>query len=250
LTSHGRKSELGRWKKIERMIAEFFTLNDMTITLSYAVIAISYLMTNIFWLRVVAVFGLFIEIAYFRLTGGDLKARIGWDLIFITINLYQLLWLVRDRASLRLPVKEAPLLREALSGLDDSQIARLLKAADWKDAAPGEMLTKQDAAVDALYFLCSGRASVEVNGSFVTYLEKGSFIGEVAYLTNDLATATVVVDEPSRILAFSKKRMAKVTAADNQISGIIYQLLGRDLAIKMRRSNTRRTLSTEESVRI
>jgi CRP-like cAMP-binding protein len=81
---------------------------------------------------------------------------------------------------------------------------------------PGEMLTRQDAAVDALYFLCSGRASVEVNGSFVTYLEKGSFVGEIAYLTNNLATATVVVDEPSRILAFSKLRMAKVTADDKQ----------------------------------
>ena len=232
------------------MIAEFFTLADVTVTLSYAVIAISYLLTNIFWLRIAAVIGLFIEIAYFRLTGGDFRVGIGWDLIFIVINLFQLLWLVRDGASLKLPAKEAPLLREVLSGLDDSQIARLLKAAEWKDAAPGETLTKQDAAVDSLYFLCSGRASVEVNGSFVTYLEKGSFIGEVAYLTNDLATATVVVDEPSRILAFSKKRMAKVTAADNQISGIIYQLLGRDLAMKMRRANTRRTLSSEDSVRI
>ena len=111
---------------------------------------------------------------------------------------------------------------------------------------PGEMLTRQDAAVDTLYFLCSGRASVEVNGSFMTYLEKGSFVGEIAYLTNNLATATVVIDEPSRILAFSKLRMAKVTADDKQIAGIIYQLLGRDLAAKVRRSNTRRVLVSGE----
>lgn len=227
-------------------MAEFFTLNDLTVTLSYAVIALSYLMTQIFWLRVTAVIGLFLEIAYFRLTGGDLKVGIGWDLIFIAINLYQLIWLVRERASLRLPEKDAPLLREALAGLEDSQIAVLLKAADWKDAMPGEMLTRQDAAVDTLYFLCSGRASVEVNGSFMTYLEKGSFVGEIAYLTNNLATATVVIDEPSRILAFSKLRMAKVTADDKQISGIIYQLLGRDLAAKVRRSNTRRVLVSGE----
>ena len=231
-------------------MTEFFTLNDLTGTLSYAVIAFSYLMTRIFWLRVAAVIGLFLEIAYFRLTGGDLKAGIGWDLIFIGINVYQLLWLVRERARLRLPEKDAPLLREALSGLDDAQIAKLLTAAEWKDAIAGDVLTKQDAAVDSLYFLCSGRASVEVNGSFVTYLEKGSFVGEIAYLTNNLATATVVIDEPGRILAFSKQRMAKVSAADGQISSIIYQLLGRDLANKVRRSNTRRALATEESVRL
>ena len=120
--------------------------------------------------------------------------------------------LVRERASLTLPEKEAPMLRQSFAGLDDAQIARLLKAADWRDAQPGEILTKQDHAVDSLFFLCSGRASVEVNGSFETYLEKGSFIGEIAYLTGNLATATVVIDEPSRVLAFSKLRMAKVTA--------------------------------------
>ena len=229
-------------------MTELFTLNDLAGILSYAAIALSYFMTNIFWLRVAAVIGLFLEIAYFRLTGGDLKAGIGWDLIFIAINLYQLFWLIRERARRRLPEKDAPLLREALSGLDDSQIAKLLTAADWKEAMPGEMLTRQDAAVDTLYFLCSGRASVEVDGSFVTYLEKGSFVGEIAYLTNNLATATVVIDEPSRILAFSKLRIAKVTAIDGHISNIIYQLLGRDLAMKMRRSNTRRALSPDESV--
>ena len=59
-----------------------------------------------------------------------------------------------------------------------------------------------------------------------------------------------MIDEPGRILAFSKQRMAKVSAADGQISSIIYQLLGRDLANKVRRSNTRRALATEESVRL
>jgi CRP-like cAMP-binding protein len=231
-------------------MAELFTVNDLTGTLSYSIIALSYLMTSIYWLRISAVVGLFLEIAYFRLTGGDLKVGIGWDLIFIAINLYQLYWLVRERASLRLPEKDAPFLREALAGLDDSQIAKLLKAGEWKDAAPGESLTQQNAAVDALYFLCSGRASVEVNGSFVTYLERGAFVGEMAYLTNNPAAATVVIEEASRVLKFSKLAMAKVTAADNQISAIIYQLLGRDLAKKMRQSNTRSALEPDGFVRI
>lgn len=226
---------------------EIFSLTDLTGTLSYTLIALSYLMTRIFWLRVAAVIGLFLEIAYFRMSNGDLKVGIGWDAIFIVINLFQIFLLVRERASLTLPEKDAPMLRQSFAGLDDAQIARLLKAADWRDAQPGEILTKQDHAVDSLFFLCSGRASVEVNGSFETYLEKGSFVGEIAYLTGNLATATVVIDEPSRVLAFSKLRMAKVTDRDSRIAGIIYELLGRDLAQKMRRSNTRRVLLQDES---
>jgi CRP-like cAMP-binding protein len=221
---------------------------DVAGHIAYAFLALSYILTNIFWLRVTAVISMFLEIVYFYFSGGNLIAGIAWTVLFILINAFQLVRLLRDRMSLRLPEKEGPLLRDALSGLDDAQISRLLKAADWVDGLPGDILTRQDAPLDALYFLCSGRANVEVNKSLVTYLEKGSFIGEIAYLTGNPATATVVVDEPSRILKFSKMRMAKVIAADGQINGIIYQLLGRDLAMKMRRSNTRRVLEEEEAV--
>ena len=63
-------------------------------------------------------------------------------------------------------------------------------------------------------------------------------------------TATVTIDDPSRVLAFSKMKMARVVASDEQISGIMYQLLGRDLAMKMRRTNTRRVLDDDDPTRL
>lgn len=218
--------------------------------LSYLILALSYWLTNIYWLRVVAVLGSALEIIYFTYTGGDLAVGIGWTVVFIVINLFHLVILTKERLSLRLPEADAPLLRDSLSGLSDFQIAKLLRAADWKDHVPGDVLTRQDAPVDALYFLCRGRANVEVSGKFVTYLEKGTFIGEIAYLTGNPATATVTIDEPSRVLAFSKMKMARVVASDEQISGIMYQLLGRDLAMKMRRTNTRRVLDDDDPSRL
>lgn len=224
---------------------EIFSPGGLAGSLSYLLIAVSYYMTSIYWLRAVAVAGLFVDILLFRLTGENWTRGLGWDVVFILVNLYQLFWLVRDRVSLRLPERDAPLLRDALSGLDDAQIARLLKAAEWKNFSPGEILTRQDAPLDSLYFLLSGRASVAVNSSLITHLEKGSFIGEIAYLTGNPATATVTVEEPSRALSFNRVRMAKVIASDEAINGIVYQMLGRDLAMKMRRANTRRVLLDE-----
>lgn len=231
---------------MENLNSNFLSAGDLPAHIAYLILAASYFVTSIYWLRVLAVVGFCLEIGYFNMAGGDTNTRLLWSAVFVIINVYQLIWLVRDRMSLRLPEKEGPLLRESLSGLDDAQISRLLKAADWRDYQTGDVLTRQDAPVDALYFLCSGRANVEVNKSLVTYLEKGSFVGEIAYLTGNPATATVVIDEPARVLAFSKMRMAKVVAADPEINGIIYQLLGRDLAMKMRRANTRRVLQEEE----
>ena len=223
----------------------YISLTELPAHLSYIVIAVSYFLTNVFWLRVAAVIGLSLEILYFRMTGTGLRTGVPWDVIFILINLYQLIWLVRDHLNARLPEQEAASLRQSFEGLSDAQIARLLKAADWKNFAAGDVLTRQDAPVDALYFLYTGRANVEINGTLVTYLEHGSFIGEIAYLTGNPATARVTIDEPARVLVFSKMRMAKVMAKDHQISGILYQLLGRDLAMKMRRTNTRKVFNDD-----
>ncbi len=229
---------------------DLFSFGNAFGHLSYLLLALSYWLTSIYWLRIVAVVGLALEIMYFSYTGGDLAVGISWSIVFIIINLFHLILLTRERMSLRLPEADAPLLREALSGLSDFQIAKLLRAADWKDYQSGEVLTRQDAPVDSLYFLCRGRATVEVSGKFITYLEKGTFIGEIAYLTGNPATATVTIDETSRVLAFSKMKMARVVASDEQISEIMYQLLGRDLAMKMRRTNTRRVLDDDDPTRL
>jgi CRP-like cAMP-binding protein len=226
----------------------YLTPTDLTAHLSYLVIAISYFLTNIFWLRVAAIVGLALEIVYFTATGTSWRTGIPWDIAFILINLFELALLLREKARARLPNEDAPMLRRAFEGLDDTQIAKLLRAADWRDFAVADIVTRQDAPVDALYFILSGRARVEVDGHAVAHLESGAFIGEIAYLTGNAATARVTIEEPARLLAFSRMRMAKVTAGDKQISGILYQVLGRDLAQKMRQANTRKVLEGETSM--
>ena len=97
-------------------LGAIFSLNNSPGHLSYALIAVSYWLTDMFWLRAMAVIGLSLEILYFWLSGGDLRAGIGWDLIFIAINLYQIYRLMKDRLSLRLPEFDRKLLRSVLSG--------------------------------------------------------------------------------------------------------------------------------------
>jgi Cyclic nucleotide-binding domain len=224
---------------------DFIAPVDLIEHLSYVFIAISYFLRRMFWLRVMAMCGLSLEVVYFSVTKQSLHIGLPWDVAFILINIYELALLWRERAQSRLPTDDAFLLRRAFEGLDDVQIAKLLRAADWRTFAAGDVVTRQDAPVDALYFILSGRAKVEVDGQTLAYLENGSFIGEIAYLTGNLATAKVTTEESSRLLAFSRMRMAKVTAGDKQISGILYQVLGRDLAQKMRQANTRRVMEHE-----
>ncbi len=214
-----------------------FSLNNWPGHLSYILIAISYWLTDIFWLRIVAVVGLSLEILYFLLSGGDLRTGIGWDLVFILINLYQIYWLVQDRLSLRLPEKDRELLRRVLTGLSDAQIARLLNAGALCNLPAGTKLAVENQALEKLYFLCAGRVGVTIGGRDVSQLEEGNFVGEVAFLTERPATATVIAETEVRALAFDRDKLKRFFQGETQVAGLIYQLIGRELAHKIKVSN-------------
>jgi hypothetical protein len=218
-------------------LATIFSINNLPGHLSYILIAVSYWMTNIFWLRVAAVIGLSLEIVYFLLSGGDLRAGIGWDVVFIVINLYQIHRLVKDRLSLRLPEDDRELLRGVLAGLDDAQIARLLAASTFTDIPAGTVLVQENQELEQLFFICSGRVKVSIGGREVSHLEAGNFVGEVAFLTERPASATVTSESVVRALAFDRGKLNQVFRRDTDVAGLIYQLLGRELAHKIKISN-------------
>ena len=219
-------------------LATLFSLNNWPGHLSYVMIAISYWLTDMFWLRSVAVVGLSLEILYFLLSGGDLRAGIGWDLVFILINLYQLYLLVQERLSLRLPEKDRDLLRRVLTGLDDAQIARLLGAGALCELEAGTTLAEENQPLERLYFLCDGRVGVSIGGRAISHLEEGNFVGEVAFLTERPASATVIAETPVRVLAFDRAKLKQFFKNETEVAGLIYQLIGRDLAHKIKVSNT------------
>jgi len=226
-------------------LGTLFSLSNLPGHVSYFLIAISYWLTDIFWLRVVAVVGLSLEILYFWHSGGDLRTGMGWDLIFIAINLYQLYRLVKDRLSLRLPEADRDLLRSVFTGLDDAQIARLLIAGEFCDFAGGTTLTEENEALERIFFICAGRARVMIAGREVSHLEKGSFVGEVAFLTDKPATATVIAEGDMRALAFDRTELRRFFDKETEVAGLIYQLLGRELANKIKVSN--RLLATADT---
>jgi CRP-like cAMP-binding protein len=76
-------------------------------------------------------------------------------------------------------------------------------------------------------------------------LEKGNFVGEVAFLTEKPATATVIAEGAVRALVFETGKLNQVFRNEAEVAGLIYQLLGRELAHKMKVSN--KLLSTAKS---
>jgi Cyclic nucleotide-binding domain len=214
-----------------------FIWADVPGHVSYVLIAISYWLTNIYWLRVTAVLGLSLEIVYFRLSGGDLGAGIGWDLVFIAINLYQIYWLVAERRKLR-RMEHAHLLRQGVfAGFTDAQLARLITAGSWRDIEPGTVLTEQGKPVPELVLICDGQALVDVHGTTVANLRGGAFVGEMAFVSGNPASATVIVEQPTRAFVFEMERLRKLVEVDDLVGVAIHRVIGRDLAAKLKKQD-------------
>ena len=66
----------------------------------------------------------------------------------------------------------------------------------------------------------------------------GNFVGEVAFLTEKPASATVVAEDSVRALVFGRAELSRFFRNEAEVAGLIYQLLGRELAHKIKVSNT------------
>ena len=76
-----------------------------------------------------------------------------------------------------------------------------------------------------------------IGGRQVSHLEQGNFVGEVAFLTQRPATATAIAEGTVRALAFEMGKLSQFFKYDSGVAGLIYQLLGRELAHKIKVSN-------------
>src|SRR6187200_229395 len=207
--------------------------SDVPGHVSYVLIAFSYWMTNVFWLRVIAVIGLIFEILYFRMSSGDMHTGIGWDAIFIVINLYQIFRLVFDEHRLRY-MKELHLLSQgAFASLTREQLAQLVKVGSWRTFEPGTQVTREGEPVKDLVLICDGQMVVESQGQTITNLHGGSLVGELAFVSGNAASATVTVERMTRAFVLEMEMLRKVVRADDLLASAIDRVVGRDLAVKL-----------------
>ncbi len=219
-------------------LAVYSSRGDLAGHLSYVLIAISYYATNIYWLRGMAVLGLALELVYFAQSGGNMHTGIAWGVVFILVNVYQIYRLIRERMNLRRMGDVALLRQGVFAGLDSARLSHLVTAGSWRSVEPGTRLTLQGKPVAELVLLCAGSASVEVNDKTVAMLHAGAFCGEMAFVSGEPASATVIVHHPVRAFVFDMQKLRTLVDDDELVASAIHQAVGRDLAQKVKGSNS------------
>src|SRR6266850_6989431 len=208
---------------------------DWAANLCYAILALSYVVTNICWLRGLAILARGLEGIYFYFgSTPPLWVGIVWALIFVAINIVQLILMARERLSVRMNEHERSLHANLFEGMTCVAFHRLLKSGAWRHCEGGNVLTVEGQPVPELFVMADGMAKVEVNGDIVALVRSGSFVGEMSFLTGAPACATVTTVGPCQIFSIAKHRLARLLVDDAELRTAIHRTIGRDLVYKLK----------------
>jgi cyclic nucleotide-binding protein len=201
----------------------------------YLLLAVSYLVTNLYWLRALAVVALGLEGIYFYFASTPpLWVGISWAAVFVAINLVQLAIMSWKEFGVRLSEDEQLLYRGPFAGLSRVQFHHLLKIGIWRAVDDGAILTIENEPVPELLLITNGTARVMVAQETVAFLQAGSFIGEMSFMRGGNASANVVAAGPLRLFVIDKPALASLLHHDHDIESAILRVIGRDLAGKLR----------------
>lgn len=209
-------------------------LAEILVNLSSICVVVSYMFRDMFWLRGLAIAASILWITAMFVGDQIFYSSLYWNLGFMGVNVFQISALIHENRSARFSDEERDLFNTIFKNFQPGEFMRLLAAAEWHDAMPGQVLLEQDKPGTGVKLITRGRVDVVIGGNKVAELGEGAFIGEMSYLSGDAATANVEVSAPMRYLEWNNEKLTKALERNPALKFAFHSLLTTDLAKKLK----------------
>ena len=218
------------------LLEQFTSTGKLVGHLSYVLLVASMMMRSMKWLRVIAISAGVVSAFYGYFFLRDF-VTVFWEVIFVSVNLIQLLFLEFENRRARFSKDEERFIKAAVPNVERAHARRLLRLADHVDLEVGAVLTEEGKPVEHLYFIVEGAVRVNKDGSIVGVCGHDDFIGEIGYMTNKEATATTVVTNSVRCLKFTHEKLRALLNKETDLRHSLESSFNRNLVGKLVRSN-------------
>ena len=191
-------------------------------------------------LRTLIIAGSWIYILYyFFAPETPLWGGIFWSFTFSIVNVFMIFRILRDLKPWKMSADEARLFA-LLDGFPPGEFRRLLRAGVSKIAADEMTLTREGATLHEIAFVLEGVVTVEKAGSRFT-VAPPLFIGEVAFILNAPASATVRLEQGSRYIVWRSETLRALSVRSPTLRSSFAAALNRDMATKIAAPRTAET---------
>ncbi len=210
-------------------------LPELLLHLSYLLLVIGSLVRTILPLRVLIIFSCIAGLLSGFFT--DYDAMMIWEAGFLAVNVVQVGIILHERNTINLTPEERELHAKKFSGLQLVDFHKLVRIGSWVTAEPGVHLTTQGSPVSRILLIAEGTAQVEIDGTVVAYCALGDFVGEMAFVSGNPASATVTTIAQTRYLMWRFEELHGLLAKHPDIQSALQTVFSKNLIEKLSRDS-------------
>ena len=212
-------------------------------TIGYALFVACFFCRDMLYLRTLAVVGQIALIPYYI----DPSAQFDWGpyvgisctAILVCVNFFYICVLLAERRPVRLTPVERSMYDAVFSSLPLRAYRNLFRLGDITRPEGGELLIRRGTNIDNLYLVIDGEVEVVLDSGVIKGLTKGSFIGELSFITGQTTSADVRVKGPqTTLLSWEKEKLVGSLDNDRVLSNAFDLIINTDVTGKLQRMNT------------
>jgi hypothetical protein len=211
-------------------------LTDATVVFFFAntLYVVSYMLTSMLWLRVLAIVAAASTFPYFYFQAEPLWSALFWQSCFLAVNLVNLLILLYSMRRTNFDTEEALAHGLKFSSLRPHEVRPIFERADRRSLIAGEELLAEGQENHRLYLILEGQCRVLKHDTEVATLVAGDFAGELSFLSDEPASARVVADGEVRLMCWDKAALQPLFRREGLYETYFHSLCGLDVAGKLR----------------
>ena len=201
--------------------------------LAFGLIAFSFLVKDIFWLRIVSILASLFSVLYnFYIPVDPMWLAINWNFVFIAVNLYHIGVILYEKRAVKMDDKNEELYQTLFKEMTPVEYLKISRAAQWETLKPGQRLITQGMPVPDLYLIYNGTVDVAIDGAKVAELKDGEFVGEMSFLTEKVATASCIVKYEAQCLVWKQREFKELLKRNPSLYFTIQSVLSGQVSEK------------------
>ena len=215
-------------------IFDFLTDSTVIFFIANTLYVISYMLTSMVWLRVLAIIAAASTVPYFYFQLEPLWSALFWQGCFLVVNLVNLLVLLFSMRATNFDEDEELAYAIKFSGLKPYEVRPIFKYAERQSLAAGHKLLEEGDENDSLFLVLAGECKVIKDGAEVAVLGPGHFVGELSFLGDHAVSADVIAAQDTKLMYWDKQGLAPLFKRQGLYESYFYSLCSHDVASKLR----------------
>jgi len=202
--------------------------------LAFGLIAFSFLVKDIFWLRIVSIVASLFSVFYnYVIPLEPMWLAINWNFIFIAVNIYHIAIILYEKREVKMDDKNQELYDTLFSEMTPVEYLKISRAAKWEMVKAGQRIITQGMPVPDLYLIYNGTVDVVVDKEQIAELKDGEFVGEMSFLTEKVATATCKVKYDAQCLVWKQREFKELLKRNPSLYFTIQSVLSAQVSDKL-----------------